>query len=153
MQGPCESRGGRPGLPVLMSLMVSVEVKQHWTMHTHWSQFVPDRSTQHPRTLSSASPVTAEGQQVNVNCTTYRMMYCPYSHGPPYCSLTLNPIGFGGCSFSGWTFKQINCLKFYSYWCFWQYTRVCVHVCVRVCACAYMHVCVHVFVHMHIICI
>ena len=24
-----ESRGGRPGLPVLMSLMVSVDVKQH----------------------------------------------------------------------------------------------------------------------------
>ena len=25
----CESRGGRPGLPVLMSLMVFVDVKQH----------------------------------------------------------------------------------------------------------------------------
>ena len=25
----CESRGGRPGLPALMSLMVSVDVKQH----------------------------------------------------------------------------------------------------------------------------
>ena len=25
----CESRGGHPGLPVLMSLMVSVDVKQH----------------------------------------------------------------------------------------------------------------------------
>ena len=41
----CESRGGRPGLPVLISLMVSVDVKQHWTMHTHWSQFVPNMST------------------------------------------------------------------------------------------------------------
>ena len=29
VQEPCESRGGRPGLPVLMSLMVSVDVKQH----------------------------------------------------------------------------------------------------------------------------
>ena len=29
VQGLCESRGGRPGLPVLMSLMVSVDVKQH----------------------------------------------------------------------------------------------------------------------------
>ena len=28
VQEPCESRGGRPGLPVLMSLMVSVDVKQ-----------------------------------------------------------------------------------------------------------------------------
>ena len=25
----CENRGGRPGLPVLMSLMVSVHLKQH----------------------------------------------------------------------------------------------------------------------------
>ena len=28
VQALCESRGGRPGLPVLMSLMVSVDVKQ-----------------------------------------------------------------------------------------------------------------------------
>ena len=30
VQELCESRGGRPGLSVLMSLMVSVDVKQHW---------------------------------------------------------------------------------------------------------------------------
>jgi len=42
VQELCESWGGHPGLPVLMSLTVSVEVKQHWTMLTHWSQFVPD---------------------------------------------------------------------------------------------------------------
>ena len=40
----CESRGGRPGLSVLTSLTVSVEVKQHWTMFMHWSQFVPNKS-------------------------------------------------------------------------------------------------------------
>ena len=28
-----------------MSLMVSVDVKQHWTMLRHWSQFVPNMST------------------------------------------------------------------------------------------------------------
>ena len=33
--------GGCPGLPVLMSLVVSVDVKQHWTMLRHWSYFVP----------------------------------------------------------------------------------------------------------------
>ena len=55
VQELCESRGGRPGPPVLMSFMVSVDVKQHWTMHTHWSQFVPNMSTRHPRTLSSTS--------------------------------------------------------------------------------------------------
>jgi len=41
----CESRGGRPGMSVLTSLMVSVDVKQHWTMLRHWSQLVPNMST------------------------------------------------------------------------------------------------------------
>ena len=40
-----KSPGGRPGLSVLMSLTVSVDVKQHWTMLRHWSQFVPQMST------------------------------------------------------------------------------------------------------------
>ena len=54
VQELCESRGGRPqGSPaVLTSLMVSVDVKQPWTMHTHWSQFVPNVN-RHPRTWSS----------------------------------------------------------------------------------------------------
>ena len=56
VQELCESWGARRGLPVLMSLMVSVDVKQHWTMHTHWSQFVPNMYVnRHPRTLSSTS--------------------------------------------------------------------------------------------------
>ena len=41
----CESRGGRVGLSVLTSLIVSVDVKQYWTMLTHWSQLVPNMST------------------------------------------------------------------------------------------------------------
>ena len=45
VQELCESRGGRPGLPVPTSLMVSVDVKQHWTMLRHWSQFVTNMST------------------------------------------------------------------------------------------------------------
>ena len=32
VQELCENRGGRPGLSVLMSLTVSVDVKQHWTV-------------------------------------------------------------------------------------------------------------------------
>ena len=55
IQEVCESRSGRPGLPVLMSLVVSVDVKQHWTMLTHWSQFVPNMSTRHQRTWNSTS--------------------------------------------------------------------------------------------------
>ena len=45
VQELCECRGGRPGLSVLMNLTVSVDVKQHWTMLRHWSQFVPNMST------------------------------------------------------------------------------------------------------------
>ena len=45
VQELCKSRGGHPGLPVLMSLMVCVDVKQHWILLTHWSQFVPNMST------------------------------------------------------------------------------------------------------------
>ena len=41
----CESRGGRPGLSVLARFMVSVDVKLYWTMLRHWSQFVPNMST------------------------------------------------------------------------------------------------------------
>ena len=33
----CESRGGRPGLAVLTSLLVSVDVKLYRTMLRHWS--------------------------------------------------------------------------------------------------------------------
>ena len=42
IQEVCESRSGRPGLPILMSLVVSVDVKQHRTMLRHRSQFVPN---------------------------------------------------------------------------------------------------------------
>ena len=38
VQELCESRGGRPGLSVLTSLLVSVDVR-------HWSQLVPNMST------------------------------------------------------------------------------------------------------------
>ena len=41
----CESRGGRPGLSVLTSLLVSVDVKLYWTVLRHWSQLVPNMST------------------------------------------------------------------------------------------------------------
>ena len=52
------------GSPSLISLMVSVDVKQHWTMHTHWSQFVPNMSTRHPRTLSSTSSCDYRGHEL-----------------------------------------------------------------------------------------
>ena len=42
VQELCESRGGRPGLSVLTSLLVSVDVKIYWTNLRHWSQLVPN---------------------------------------------------------------------------------------------------------------
>ena len=36
---------GRPGLSVLTSLLVSVDVKNYWTVLRHWSQLVPNMST------------------------------------------------------------------------------------------------------------
>ena len=45
VQELCESRCGRPGLSVLMKLLVSVDVKIYWTMLRHWSQLFPNMST------------------------------------------------------------------------------------------------------------
>ena len=45
VQELCESRGGCPGFSVLTSLMVSLDVKQYWTILMHWSQLVPNMST------------------------------------------------------------------------------------------------------------
>ena len=45
VQELCESRGGRPELSVLTSLLVSVDVTNYWTMLRHWSQLVPNMST------------------------------------------------------------------------------------------------------------
>ena len=44
VQELCESWGGRHGLSILMNLTVTVDIKQHWTMLQHWSQFVPNMS-------------------------------------------------------------------------------------------------------------
>ena len=45
VQELCESRGGRPGLSVLTSLLVSVDVKFYLTVLRHWPQHVPNMST------------------------------------------------------------------------------------------------------------
>ena len=45
VQELCESGGGRPGLSVLTSLLVSVDVKIYCTVLRHWSQLVPNMST------------------------------------------------------------------------------------------------------------
>ena len=45
VQELCESRGGRPGLSVLTSLLVSEDVKLYWTVLRQWSQLVPNTST------------------------------------------------------------------------------------------------------------
>ena len=45
VQELCESWGGCPGLSVLTSLLVSVDIKLYWTMLRHWPQLVPNMST------------------------------------------------------------------------------------------------------------
>ena len=45
VQELCKSRGDHPGLSVLTSLLVSVDVKNDRTMLRHWSQLVPNMST------------------------------------------------------------------------------------------------------------
>ena len=55
VQELCESRGGRPGLSVLTSLLVSVDVKLYWTMLRHWSQLIPNYVNWHLRTLSNTT--------------------------------------------------------------------------------------------------
>ena len=56
VQELCESRGGRPGLSVLTSLLVSMDVKLYWTMLRHWSQLVPNNYVnRHPRTISNTT--------------------------------------------------------------------------------------------------
>ena len=44
VQELCESQGGRLGLSVLKSLLVSVDVKLYCTMLRHWSQLAPNMS-------------------------------------------------------------------------------------------------------------
>ena len=45
VQERCESRGDHPLLSVLTSLLVSVDVKLYRTMLRHWSQLVPNKSS------------------------------------------------------------------------------------------------------------
>ena len=44
VQELCESRRGRPGLSVLTSFLVSVDVKTYCTVLRHWSRLVPNMS-------------------------------------------------------------------------------------------------------------
>ena len=69
VQELCESRGGRPGLSVLTSLLASVVVNNYWTVLRYWSQLVPNMSTDiwghwaslphHRRRLADAKPIAA----------------------------------------------------------------------------------------------
>ena len=67
VQELCESRGGRPGLSVLTSLLVSVDVKIYWTVLRHWSQLVPNMSTDiwgHYWSINSSSSSKSPPQNV-----------------------------------------------------------------------------------------
>ena len=46
VQELCESWGGRLGLSILTSLLVSVDVEIYWTVLRHWSQLVPNMTSE-----------------------------------------------------------------------------------------------------------
>ena len=73
VQELCESRGSRPGLSVLTSLMVSVDVKQYRTMLTHWSQLVPNSVNRNPRTLSNTTAAAAAAAAERRSCVKVKM--------------------------------------------------------------------------------
>ena len=76
VQELCESRGGRPGLSVLTSLLVSVDEKLYWTMLRHWSQLVPNMSTDiwgHWTTLTTNDlQRTTRAETSPVQCVTWK---------------------------------------------------------------------------------
>ena len=71
VQELCESRGGRPGLSVLTSLLVSVDVKLYWTMLRHWSQLVPNMSTDIRGHLATQQQQQPWFFHVPASCNTY----------------------------------------------------------------------------------
>ena len=82
VQELCESRGGRPGLPVLMSHNYGFCGRKATLNHAyrHWSQSVPNTSTRHPRTLSSTSSSSTDAlrlegfQHWSLSVTSWRLV-------------------------------------------------------------------------------
>ena len=91
----CESQGGRPGLAVLTSPVVSVDVKLWWTMLTHWSQLVPNTLCQ-PTSEDIKHHLKKGGA---------------YSEGTDFGIHERKTRGPGGCSTetsSAWSFKSLT---------------------------------------------
>ena len=111
------------GLPVLISLMVSVDVKQRWTMMlTHCSQFVPNTSTRHPRTLSSVYIIImpgAAGWLVTADACSPRRPYVASNSDTVVCTLSsawlYGHVHRLTCAatidFQWWTFRTPRCVK------------------------------------------
>ena len=101
VQELCESRGGRPGLSVLTSLLVSVDVKNYWTALRHWSQLVPNMSVNwhlrtdtkqhfiHHLTTLRASPLSGTFLQTRPELVT-PLWRGTRSLSPRSCPLTLS---------------------------------------------------------------
>ena len=83
VQELCESQGGCPGLSILISLTVSVDAKQQWTVIQHWSQFVPNMSTNirgHEALLHHHHVYSMAGLMMVLYksdfCYNYNQLYC-----------------------------------------------------------------------------
>ena len=88
VQELCESRGGRPGLSVLTSLLVSVDVKIYCTVLRHWLQLVPNmpmtsEDIKHQLIIIGSVPFPPVSLQRLVVCLLLRPMFmCSFSGEP-----------------------------------------------------------------------
>ena len=112
VQELCESRGGRPGLSVLTSLLVSVDVKLYWTMLRRWSQLFPNMSADirgHYATLPNYLP-DAWLYDVHITCAeTATLSLATRNVGLP--------VGIKQrCTHGPWTCIGPWCNHFGGYW-------------------------------------
>ena len=75
VQELCESPGGHPGLSILPSFLVSVDVKLYWTMLQHWSQLVPNMSTD-----IQGHQATQQQQCQQGACHIWELLLQPFSY-------------------------------------------------------------------------
>ena len=93
----CVSQGGHPGLSVLISLLVSVDVKLYWTVLRHWSQLVPNICQQTSEDFkqhnSNKSPHSQATLHVDRYCVRLCCLHPPQDFSSQIlCRLSIKPL-------------------------------------------------------------
>ena len=107
----CERRGGRPGLSVLTSLLVSVDLKLYWIVLRHWSQLVPNMSNDiwgHQATLPTyrhtppppPPPPSLISLVVSVDVKHHFIIIVLCFPADPLCSDSRMRLSVSDCSFT-----------------------------------------------------